>query len=254
VKHPFAIVTHVRQNSHVRFSVRNICLPLTLSAVFVWRAGAVAFDISAGASAERRQDVPGPLLRVAELYESGRYVDARNLLARLSPKVREDAEVLTLIGAVECQLGNLEDGYAAFQMALKHAADPFWPSFNLGEVHLRRKEWEKAEEMFSALLSDPARGEFARFKLVLLNLLRGNREEAERMAAGFKFPSDTAAYYFAHAAIEFDQQHPERAKEWIAEGERSFLGRVPTLLYRTFLWKGWLSAEDLEPLPQESKN
>lgn len=211
-----------------------------------------AFDFSGGATARKHGTVTEPLRRIFELYEAGKYADARVLIAQLSKPVQQDPEILTARGAVECQLGNYVDGLAAFKLALEKAPNSFWSTFNIAEIYLRQERWDDAEEIYAKLLGDPARGELVRFKIVMLNVLRGKPEEAQRIAGGFKFPSDTPAYYFAHAAIEFGGGNREAALDWIAEGERSFIGRVPTVYYRSFFWTGWLRVEDLE-FPQEKK-
>jgi len=124
---------------------------------------------------------------------------------------------------------------------LKSHPDYFWPKFNLAEILLMEKKPAEARAAFKKLpkLSGEV-GEVIEFKIMLTYLLEGNDANAKEVLDHIKFPGDSAAYYFAHAAWDFAHNDPGKARGWMNSGLRIFGMTRCYSLYDTLVDMGWV--------------
>ena len=70
---------------------------------------------------------------------------------------------------------------------------------------------------------------------------------ARRGLENIKFPTETPAYYFAHAAAEFAQGHERPAQKWIATARQIFRPELFPWFARPLYDLGWLEDKPSPP-------
>ena len=83
--------------------------------------------------------------------------------------------------------------------------------------------------------------DLVQFKIVFASLLQGKPELAKPVLDAMKFPSDSPAYYFAHAAWGFAHKDEKEGNYWINTGLKVF-GPAPAISYYDSLaGVGWVT-------------
>ncbi len=126
-------------------------------------------------------------------------------------------------GAIAMERQDFAAAKADFERAL--AIDPqFFPAqFNLTEIPFQQKKYAEARTLLQAIeITESTDTELIEYKVFLTYLLEGNTEEAEKRLEAIKFPSNTPAYYFAHAAWDFANERRNEAQSWIQSSGRIF--------------------------------
>jgi hypothetical protein len=78
------------------------------------------------------------------------------------------------------------------------------------------------------------------FKIIFANLLQGKPDAAKPVLDAMKFPSNTAAYYYAQAAWAFFHKNQKDGSYWSNEGLKVFgLGSCLSF-YDSLAQVGWL--------------
>lgn len=152
-----------------------------------------------------------------------------------------------LRGAISLQTGNFDDARKFFNEAL--TLDPtFYPAkFNLGEIPFQQKDYAASREVYRKLLEENPKDELAQYKVFLTYLLEKNDERAAEELEKIEFPSDTPAYYFAHAAWEFAHGNVAEAESWIQSSARIFPPHVNLIYAESLEELGWLNRGGTPP-------
>lgn len=143
-------------------------------------------------------------------------------------------------GAIYAEQRAYEKAEDAFEHAEKLAPDNFWPRYNLAQLLFMQKKYAEAQGAFEKLEGDPEHRELVQYKVILLALLQGDTGKAEAVLGSMKEPSDTAAYYFAHAACEFARQNRTQGEYWVAAGIKIFGIERCYSLYDSLADLGWV--------------
>src|SRR4051794_36445352 len=117
--------------------------------------------------------------RARQEFGQGRYDVAKTRLVQLSARRPGEGEVEYLLGLSEKAVGNTDAALAAW--ARIPAGSPFAPraSFERGVLAMERGEYTLAEQLFGAVLREPAvPAHEARIRLVELFWLQGRNDEA----------------------------------------------------------------------------
>jgi predicted Zn-dependent protease len=151
--------------------------------------------------------------------------DYDSALAKISEADRmfpDTLYALNMRGAIAIEQRKMDDGEKYCLEALKR--DPrFFPArFNLAEIPFVQKHYAAARKRFEDLLSEEPKNELLQYRIFLTHLLERNDTEARKALDALPFPSNTAAYYYAHAAWEFAHGNEAAAKGWIRSGEWVF--------------------------------
>jgi tetratricopeptide (TPR) repeat protein len=149
-------------------------------------------------------------------------------------------EALNLRGAVYAEKGDFGRANAHFDKALLAEPRAFWPRFNKAEVLLMEKKYAEARTAFEEMLAKVPSSDMVQFKLVLIHLKENDIEAAKNQLDRMKFPSDSAAYYYAHAAFELAQGKKEDGQYWIKSGDAIFGFERNVVLYDSLADLGWL--------------
>lgn len=143
-------------------------------------------------------------------------------------------------GAIYAEEHAYEKAEDAFEHAAKLEPGNFWPQYNLAQLQFMEKKYAAAAASFQKLLDDPQHRELIQFKLVMLDLVQGKRDDAKAIVDSMKVPSDTAAYYFANAALQFSRNDAKQGHYWVSSGLKIFGVGRSYQFYNTLADFGWV--------------
>jgi tetratricopeptide (TPR) repeat protein len=164
-------------------------------------------------------------------------LDKLDLADQIAPNIPDTWNMRGAIYAEERAFEKAED---AFEKAGKLNPSDFWPQYNLAELLLLQKKYEAAVPAFQRLVMYEGHDELVQFKIVCAELLAGKPDAAKPVLDGMKFPSDTAAYYFAHAAWGFAHNDEKEGNSWTEDGLKVFGIEKCVSFYDSLVGVGWL--------------
>ena len=194
--------------------VAALAAPLSIRATE--ESGASPAAIKAGLSYLRA------LESAAAAYAEGQLpaaLDKLDLADQIHPNI---PDTWNMRGAIYAQQRSYEKAQAAFEKAAELNPGDFWPQYNLAELSLLQKNYPQAVAQFQRLKIYAGHGELIDFKIVLADLLLGKPDAAKPVLDAMKFPCDTPAYYFAHAAWGFEQKDSSDGNYWTYAGIKVF--------------------------------
>ncbi len=165
-------------------------------------------------------------------------------LDKLQPQT---AVVLNMRGAIALEERRFADGEKFCRKAVE--IDPkFFPArFNLAEIPFLQKQFVAARTIYEELLAEDPKNELLQYRIFLTYLLEGNEAGAEEALKKVHFPGDTAAYYYAHAAWEFQHGHQAEGEKWINSGDWVFSKAKNIYFVDVFYDLGWLKRPNAAP-------
>lgn len=162
------------------------------------------------------------LRRATQLYDEKRYKESLACLDTLSGNATQDLSVRNMRGNIFAKLGDYGQAQQLFQEIIKENPTYFPAVFNLGEVQFMQGDYESALHSFSAMYAQDPRNEIVRFKLLLVHLLLGHQEEAEKMAATLIPVGGTPAWYYAQAMLAKKSDNLSLMKKNIATAQEIY--------------------------------
>jgi len=173
-------------------------------------------------------------------FQARRYDAVLEKLDRIERRAPPDVELLNFRGAVFAEQQRFEEAREQFKKALAIDAKAFWPRYNLAEVDFMERRYDLARSGFWRMLADFPQNDLVQFKVILCDLMRDDFPRARAGLQQMKFPCDSAAYYFAHAAWEVAHGNSEGAHRWISEAGSVFGDRVSPVLVESLSQLGWM--------------
>ncbi len=166
-------------------------------------------------------------------FENEDYDEALAKLDAINSHRPNDPLVLNLIGSVYTKKGDYVTARSVFDKSLE--VEPgFFPSlYNIGELHFLQKNYSEARDHFQAMRSDDSRHELLQFKVALCDMLLGEDERAKKIMQAIKYPGDSPAWYYAHAAWENKRGNTSKAREYV-RGAKYIFGPKCSLFDETF--------------------
>ncbi len=170
---------------------------------------------------------------------------------------------INLRGAVAIEQKKFDQGAAYCAAALD--LDPtFFPArFNLCEVPFLQGKYAEARKMWEGLLTGYPVGanstfhdgtpELLMYRIFLCHLLEKNIDEAKVWLDKLPFPSDTAAYYYAHAAWERAQGHNAQWVEWVKQAEYIWPASKRSSFTDILIQLGWLKPDQTPVSPDSGQ-
>ncbi len=131
-------------------------------------------------------------------------------------------DTFNMRGAIYADEHDFDKAEKAFAMAMNASPRDFWPQYNLAQLQLSQGKYAVAADAFRKLLVYAGHEELVEFKVVYSELLTGNADAAQPVLDAMKFPSDTPAYYFAHAAWGFAHKDEKEGNSWVHGGLKVF--------------------------------
>ncbi len=172
------------------------------------------------------QDAGEPYIRAlaaaGEAFSRHDYVkalDKLDIADQIAPNIPDTWGMRGAIYAVQHAFEKAED---AFEKEAKLNPSDFWPHYNLAELMLMQKKFGPAAAAFQRLEVYAGHEELVQFKTVYADLLNGDADAAKPVLDAMKFPADTPAYYYAHAAWEFAHKNEKQGAYWTTAGLKVF--------------------------------
>jgi|GEM_PF-1290877 len=153
--------------------------------------------------------------------------------------------------AVAIERRKFEEGETLCQAALKQDPEFFPALFNLCEIPFLQGKYSTARTMWQRLLTAyPVRNntvvrdgtpELLTYRIFLCYLLEKDMKNAEAWLDRLPFPSDTAAYFYAHAAWEKAQGRETRWADWVKQAEFIWPAAKRSNFTDVLIQLGWLT-------------
>lgn len=166
-------------------------------------------------------------MEAQDLKNAGKFTDALEKLDEVEALAPDTPHLPNLRGTIYLapQLRDLDKAAELFTRAIELNPKDFIPKFHLAEVSYVRHDWQAAQAAFQKLLDDfpktplPIR-HMVLFKRLVCEVKLERLDEAEKtLKDSFTFMDDTAAYYYAQAALAFGRKDEAKAKEWLGRAE-----------------------------------
>jgi predicted Zn-dependent protease len=168
--------------------------------------------------------------RVLADYEAERYDAALERLEALRDRHPGDPLILNLMGSVYIKKLNYQKAERSFRQALDLEPGFFPAAYNLGELLFLQEKYALAREYYQTMRATDHRHELLQFKVALCDILAGETERAKKVMNAIKYPGDSPAWYYAHAALEHKQGNTAKAREYI-RGAKFVYGPEKTALF-----------------------
>jgi tetratricopeptide (TPR) repeat protein len=163
-------------------------------------------------------------------------LDKLDLADQIQPNI---PDTWNMRGAIYADQHAFEKAEDAFEKAGQLDPGDFWPPYNIAQLLLMQKKYAEAAKAFQSLMVYQGHEELVQYKLVFADLLQGKSDDAKKVLDAMKFPSDTPAYYFAHAAWGYARKDQKDGNYWTNAGVKIF-GTEPCIAYYDALvGAGW---------------
>ncbi len=181
--------------------------------------------------------------RAVEAFHARDFGASLEHLEAAEKVVPPTAMTLNVRGAVAIERRDFEAGEKLCRQALEIDPKFFAARVNLGEIPFLQKRYSAAREVYEALLAEEPKNELLQYRVFLTYLLEGNEAAAEEAMKRIKFPGDTAAYYYAHAAWEFARKNEQEARGWVKSGDWVFSPAKNIYFSDVMYDLGWMKRE-----------
>lgn len=168
--------------------------------------------------------------RVLADYGAKNYDAALARLEELRDRNPNDPLIHNLMGSVFTRKQNYQKAEKAFRQALELEPGYFPAAYNLGELLFLQEKYALAREYFQTMRATDHRHELLQFKVALCDILAGETDRARTVMNAIKYPGDSPAWYYAHAAFEHKQGNTAKAREYI-RGAKFVYGPDKTALF-----------------------
>ncbi len=166
-------------------------------------------------------------------------LDELDLADQIQPDV---PDTWSMRGAIYAEQHAYEKAGDAFEKAGQLNPGDFWPPYNLAQLLLMQKKYAEASAAFQRLTVYGGHEELVQFKIVYADLLAGKPNDAKPVLDAMKFPSDTPAYYFAHAAWGFAGKDEKEGTYWVRSALKIFGLPICISYYDSLASAGWVDA------------
>jgi tetratricopeptide (TPR) repeat protein len=188
---------------------------------------------------ENRKEFIKHLGESNRIFQQKRIFEALEELGKAAAIFDQSPEIFNLRGSCYVEMRSFDKALEQFNKAIALSKDNPSIDFNIGEVYFVTKEWQKAEEVFTKVLTmlnqqnelkiqnnqtpDPiALPRLVEFKILLCKKKLGKEAEVKKLAEKFDFLDDSPYYYYAQAALAYEEKDLIKAEEWLARAGRIF--------------------------------
>lgn len=165
-------------------------------------------------------------------------------LTALDRSKEASAQALDLRGCILLEKNDFDGAGQAFAAA--HAADPkiFAPRLHRGDASLRAGKFPEARKEYETLLKETnilTSNERLRFAVFLTYLGENDEAAAKDALDRIKFPTESAAYFYAQAAWAFAHKQKSEGEKWIAQAEQIFTPQQTAWFAQPLFDRGWIT-------------
>jgi tetratricopeptide (TPR) repeat protein len=182
---------------------------------------------------ERRKEFVKHFTEANRVFQQKRIFECLDELEKAAAIFKDSPEIHNLRGSCYVEMRAFDKALAEFDRASELSKNNPSIDFNIGEVYFVTKEWKKALETFEGVMKqlpedNTALGRLVEFKILLCKKKLGQDAEATKLAEKYDYLDDSPYYYYAQAALAYDQTDLVKAEEWLARANRIF--RDPNVL------------------------
>jgi tetratricopeptide (TPR) repeat protein len=176
---------------------------------------------------ENRKDFIKHVSEATRLFQQKRVFETLEELDKAEKIFADSPEIMNLRGSCFVEMRAFDKALDQFKKASELSKDNPSIGFNIAEVYFVTKEWQKSVDLFEKILKDipPANIALSRlveFKILLCKKKLGKKDEAVMLAEKYDFLDDSPYYYYAKAALAYDDNNLIKAEEWLAIAGRIF--------------------------------
>lgn len=176
---------------------------------------------------ESRNEFIKLLTEANRLFQQKRIFETLDEIEKAIKIFPDSPELYNLRGSCFVEMRAFDKSLADFKKALSYAKDNASIEFNVGEIYFVTKEWKKAVEIFEKILKtlppeNLALGRLVEFKILLAKKKLGLKDEVTILAEKYDFLDDSPYYYYAKAALAYEDNDLIKAEEWLAIAGRIF--------------------------------
>ena len=176
---------------------------------------------------ERRKEFIKHLGEANRIFQQKRIFETLDELDKAAKIFADSPEIHNLRGSCYVEMRAFDKALAEFNKAAALSKDNPSIEFNIGEVFFVTKEWQKALDMFEKVMKllpedNVALGRLVEFKILLCKKKLGRGDEVTILAEKYDFLDDSPFYYYAKAALAYEDNNLIKAEEWLATAGRIF--------------------------------
>jgi Tfp pilus assembly protein PilF len=176
---------------------------------------------------ESRKEFIKHLGEANRIFQQKRIFEALEELDKAYAIFKDSPEIHNLRGSCYVEMRAFDKAMAEFQKAAAFSKDNPSIDFNIGEVYFVTKEWRKSLDVFERVMKllppeNIALGRLVEFKILLCKKKLGEKDDVTILAEKYDFLDDSPFYYYAQAALAYDENDLIKAEEWLARAGRIF--------------------------------
>lgn len=176
---------------------------------------------------EQRREFIKHLGEAARLFNEKRIFETLEELDKASAIFNESPEIFNLRGSCYVEMRSFDKALAQFQKASGYMKGNPSLDFNIAEVYFVTKQWKQAADLLEKILlalppENVALGRLVEFKILLCKKKLGLNDEVTILAEKYDYLDDSPYYYYAKAALAYDEKDLVKAEEWLARAGRIF--------------------------------
>lgn len=182
---------------------------------------------------EKRKEFIKHLGEANRIFQQKRIFETLEELEKASAIFKDSPEIHNLRGSCYVEMRSFDKALAEFDKAASFSKNNPSIDFNIGEVYFVTKQWQKSLDVFEKVMKllppeNLALGRLVEFKILLCKKKLGKQDEVTILAEKYDFLDDSPFYYYAKAALAYDEKNLIKAEEWLAMAGRIF--RDPNVL------------------------
>ena len=216
--------------------------------------GAESFQNVAGLeklSAEKQAAVVRDLSEVATYLRGVRWLEGLEKLTEVEMTTGDFHLVENMRGAIYTRMKDYKQARVHFEKAVALSkglkGQSFHPRFNIAELDFVEHKWDAARASFTGLLNDPTREadksteNLINFKLLICDVQQQKVDAANKLLEKYDAnDTESPAYYFSRAAIEFGAGKKEEAGTWLESAGKIYPKDMNEVFNDSMVEMGWL--------------
>lgn len=176
---------------------------------------------------ENRKEFTKHLSEANRIFQQKRIFETLEELDKAAKIFKDNQELHNLRGSCFVEMRAFDKALAEFFKAEALVKDDPSINFNIGEIYFCTKKWQSAHDLFVKILpkipaSNTALSRLVEFKILLCKKKLGLKDEVTILAEKYDFLDDSPFYYYAKAALAYDDNNLVKAEEWLATAGRIF--------------------------------
>ncbi len=182
---------------------------------------------------EKREEFVKHFSEASRYFQQKRIFETLDSLDEAEKIFTDSSEVLNLRGSCYVEMRAFDKAMVAFNKALEINPNNTSIKFNVAEVLFVTKQWQKAHDTFEEIFKSIPEGNMSlarlvEFKMLLCKKKLGMDAEVIALAEKYDYQDDSPYYYYAQAALAYEDGDLLKAEEWLARANRIF--RDPNII------------------------